>query len=102
MNSAMRTLKFTSMKTIMRLRLNCGRITLEFAARIKPRMMGGQCSVLVHIHKQRADKFHGSLVNHGVQTDNGNCHIGFSKRSVKNATGALGTRQTMKLHVFLI
>lgn len=102
MNTAMLMLKFTSMKTIMRLRLNCGRIILGFVALIKLRMTGGQCFVLEHIHKQLDVKFRGSRVNHGGPTENGNCHMGFSKQSVKNATGALETQPMMRSHVFRI
>lgn len=102
MNTAMLMSKFTLMKTIMRLRLNCGRIILGFVALTKLRMTGGQCFVLEHIHKQLGVKFRGSRVNHGSPTDGGNCHMVFSKQSVKNAIGALGMQPTMKPHVFRI
>ena len=80
MNIAMLMSKFISTKTTMPLRSNCGLTTLEFAALIKPRMTGGQCSVPEHIHKPLDAKFRGSLVNHGSLKETGNCLMDSSKK----------------------
>ena len=83
MNTAMLTSKFTLMKTIMRLKLNCGLITLEFAALIKPLTTGGRCSVQEHILKQQGGKFHGFLTSLGYlkeDIETGNFITAFSKK----------------------
>ena len=80
MNRAMLMSKFISTKTTMPLRLNCGRITLEFAVLIKPQMTGGQCFALVLILKPRAVKSRGSLVNRGNLKETGNCLMVYSKK----------------------
>ena len=80
MNRAMLMSKFISTKTTTPLRLNCGRIILEFAELILPCMVSGKFSVLEHILKLHAVKFRGFPVNHGSLKEIGNCPMDFSRK----------------------
>lgn len=80
MNPVMLMSKFSSTKTTMQLRSNCGRITLEFAVLTLHCMVSGKSFALEHILKLCAAKCRGSLDNRGSLKENGNCPMDFSKK----------------------
>ena len=80
MNTAMLMSKFISTKTTMPLRLNCGRIILEFVALILPCMVSGKFSAPEHILKLLGAKFRGFLDSHGSLKEIGNCPMDFSRK----------------------